>query len=254
MRIDKFLAEKYGSRTKSAEAIEKGLVLVNGKAVSPSYEVKESDNFVFLHAEESFVSAGGYKLAKALIDFDFSVKDKVFADIGASTGGFTDCLLQNGAKKVYCIDVGESQLDESLKGEKVVIIDNFNARFLNYALFAEELDGVVIDVSFISLTYILGAVSAALRNGNCVLALIKPQFECESRKVGKNGIVRDEKLHKKIIIKICDFAKSVGLAPRAITNAPIVKGKNMEYVILLEKGENCENCANTENLLKCVKL
>lgn len=251
MRIDKFLAEKFGSRTKAAEALEKGLVLVNGKPVSPSYEVKMSDSLEFLQAEESFVSAGGYKLSKALKDFNFSVKDKIFADIGASNGGFTDCLLQNGAKKVYCIDVGESQLDERLKGENVVIIDNFNARFLNYALFAEELDGVVIDVSFISLTYILGAVSDALREGNSVLALIKPQFECESRKVGKNGIVRDSKLHQKIIEKIYNFALSVGLAPQKITNAPIVKDKNKEYVILLEKGEKCEKI---ENLLKCVKL
>lgn len=236
MRIDVYLAQKFGSRTKAATAVNKGLVLVNGKKVTRSYEVKDEDAVEIIEAEENFVSAGGFKLAKALKDFDFCVKDKIFADIGASTGGFTDCLLQNGAKKVYCIDVGQSQLDEKLKGKNVVIIDGFNARNLNGDLFEEALDGAVIDVSFISLTYVLGAVANTLENGKSVLALIKPQFECESRSVGKNGIVRDDKIKAKIIEKIYNFALSVDLAPKKLTAAPIVKGKNIEFVILLEKG------------------
>lgn len=236
MRIDVYLAQKFGSRTKAATAVNKGLVLVNGKKVTRSYEVKDGDAVEIIEAEENFVSAGGFKLAKALKDFDFCVKDKIFADIGASTGGFTDCLLQNGAKKVYCIDVGQSQLDEKLKGKNVVIIDGFNARNLNGDLFEEALDGAVIDVSFISLTYVLGAVANTLENGKSVLALIKPQFECESRSVGKNGIVRDDKIKAKIIEKIYNFALSVDLAPKELTVAPILKGKNIEFVILLEKG------------------
>ncbi len=236
MRIDVYLAQKFGSRTKAATAVNKGLVLVNGKKVTRSYEVKDGDAVEIIEAEENFVSAGGFKLAKALKDFDFCVKDKIFADIGASTGGFTDCLLQNGAKKVYCIDVGQSQLDEKLKGKNVVIIDGFNARNLNGDLFEEALDGAVIDVSFISLTYVLGAVANTLENGKSVLALIKPQFECENRSVGKNGIVRDDKIKAKIIEKIYNFALSVDLAPKKLTAAPIVKGKNIEFVILLEKG------------------
>lgn len=236
MRIDVYLAQKFGSRTKAATAVNKGLVLVNGKKVTRSYEVKDGDAVEIIEAEENFVSAGGFKLAKALKDFDFCVKDKIFADIGASTGGFTDCLLQNGAKKVYCIDVGQSQLDEKLKVKNVVIIDGFNARNLNGDLFEEALDGAVIDVSFISLTYVFGAVANTLENGKNVLALIKPQFECESRSVGKNGIVRDDKIKAKIIEKIYNFALSVDLAPKKLTAAPIVKGKNIEFVILLEKG------------------
>ncbi len=236
MRIDVYLAQKFGSRTKAATAVNKGLVLVNGKKVTRSYEVKDGDAVEIIEAEENFVSAGGFKLAKALKDFDFCVKDKIFADIGASMGGFTDCLLQNGAKKVYCIDVGQSQLDEKLKGKNVVIIDGFNARNLNGGLFEEALDGAVIDVSFISLTYVLGAVANTLENGKSVLALIKPQFECESRSVGKNGIVRDDKIKAKIIEKIYNFALSSGLSPKKLTAAPIVKGKNIEFVILLEKG------------------
>ncbi|MCH5148972.1 MAG: TlyA family RNA methyltransferase [Clostridiales bacterium] len=235
MRIDLYLKDKFGSRNKAANAVSEGLVLVNGKTVPASYEVKDGDDIAFLAPEVSFVSAGGYKLQKALKDFDFSVKDGIFADIGASTGGFTDCLLQNGAKKVYCIDVGESQLDESLKDKNIVIIDNFNARNLTRDTFEENLSGAVIDVSFISLTYILGAVSGVLEDGASVLALIKPQFECGTHKVGKNGIVRELSQRKKIITKICEYAKSVNLAPVEITNAPVIKGKNTEYIIRLVK-------------------
>ncbi len=251
MRIDKYLADSFGSRTKAAAAVEKGLVTVNGKIVSAAYEVKDCDEIKIEKAEQSFVSAGGFKLQKALKDFDFCVSDKIFADIGASTGGFTDCLLQNGAKKVYCIDVGESQLDKSLFSKNIIVIDNFNARNLTADLFSEKLDGVVVDVSFISLTYILGAVAEVLENGKHVIALIKPQFECENRSVGKNGIVKDKKTHEKIIKKIYDFAVSVGLAPCGITNAPIIKGKNIEYVALFEKGATP---INLQYLLKNVVL
>lgn len=252
MRLDKYLSEKFGSRTKAAAAISKGLVIINGKSVDPSYNFKEGDNIEINEAEESFVSAGGFKLSKALKDFGFSVKDKVFADIGASTGGFTDCLLKNGAGKVYCIDVGESQLDKSLLNGKTVVVDNYNARYLEKGLFSEKLDGVVIDVSFISLTYILKAVGEILDDGGAVLALIKPQFECETRSVGKNGIVRDANVHKRIITKIYNFAIECGLSPKQLTNAPIDPNKNKEYVILLEKG--AKDITDIEYLIKSVKL
>lgn len=236
MRLDKYLSEKFGSRNKAVAAIERGSVKVNGKVQPPSYTVKDGDDVQIAEEQTTFVSAGGYKLYKALNDFDFSAEGKVFADIGASTGGFTDCLLKSGAKKVYCIDVGESQLDKSLLDKEVVVIDNFNARNLNKNLFAETLDGITIDVSFISLTYLLDAVSEVLCDGKHVLALIKPQFECESRNVGKNGIVRGADKHRRIIEKIYDFSVKCNLAPVNLTTAPIVKGKNTEYVILLEKG------------------
>lgn len=236
MRLDKYLSEKFGSRNKAVAAIERGSVKVNGKVQPPSYTVKDGDDVQIAEEQTTFVSAGGYKLYKALNDFDFSAEGKVFADIGASTGGFTDCLLKSGAKKVYCIDVGESQLDKSLLDKEVVVIDNFNARNLNKNLFAETLDGITIDVSFISLTYLLDVVSEVLCDGKHVLALIKPQFECESRNVGKNGIVRGADKHRRIIEKIYDFSVKCNLASVNLTTAPIVKGKNTEYVILLEKG------------------
>ena len=199
MRIDKHLAEKFGSRTKASEAIGSGRVLVNGKRISPSYEVRDEDKIEIIAADESFVSAGGYKLSKAIKEFGFEVKDKVFADIGASTGGFTDCLLQNGAKKIYCIDVGD-----------------------------------------------------ILAEGATVLALIKPQFECDNRNVGKNGIVKSAEQHKKVITKIIDYSALCGLCAVNITNAPIVAFKNMEYVIQLIKSKTMVSDKNL--LLNSVKL
>lgn len=252
MRLDKFLAEKYGSRTKAASAIKDGFVRVNGKIVPPSYEYSEKEELTFFERERTFVSNGGYKLAKALDDFGYEVKGKIFADIGASTGGFTDCLLQNGAKKVYCIDVGENLLDRSLLYKNIVIMDNLNARELKIGMFEEKLDGIVTDVSFISLTYILDKAAQVIDEGKDVIALIKPQFECEGGRVGKNGIVRDAAVHKKVIQKIYDFAISCNLAPLSLTNAPIKQDKNLEYLILFRKGE--KKITPISTLLKYVKL
>lgn len=237
MRLDKFLSDKYGTRTKAAEAIKANLVKVNGKFVAPSYDYN-GEPIEFIERAESFVSNGGYKLSKALKDFNFSVEGKTFVDVGASNGGFTDCLLQNGAKKVYCIDVGESQLDKSLLDKNVVIIDNFNARNLTTDMFDGDVEGVVIDVSFISLTYILPGVANILKDNDYAIALIKPQFECESKSVGKNGIVKDVAQRKRIVQKICCFASEVGLVAEKITKAPVRKGKNVEYLVLLNKGIN----------------
>ncbi len=235
MRIDKFLAEKYGSRTKAAEAVGGGLVTVNGKCVVPSYDVKESDVLSFSEPEEAFVSNGGYKLSKALKDFGFDVAGKIVADVGASNGGFTDCLLQRGAKHVYCIDVGESQLDSRLLGKNVTVIDNFNARNLTPSVFDIQPDGATIDVSFISLTYILKNVASVLPENGFIIALIKPQFECESKNVGKNGIVKDPSVRKRIIKKIYDFAEECSLCAENLTTAPVKPDKNVEYLILLTK-------------------
>ncbi|MCD8285824.1 MAG: TlyA family RNA methyltransferase [Clostridia bacterium] len=251
MRLDKAVQEHYGSRNKAAQAIQAGLVLVNGTPQEASYSVKDTDGISFLEAAQSFVSAGGFKLSKALKDFSFPVRGLICADIGASTGGFTDCLFQNGALKVYCIDVGENQLDKSLLSRNVVVIDNYNARNLTADVFPDPPDLITIDVSFISLTYILGAVSDVLSAGKHVLALIKPQFEMDSPSVGKNGIVRDPRQRRRAVCKILEFASGVQLAPSGLTEAPRREGKNAEYVVLLEKGGQQED---TEKLLKAVGL
>ena len=231
MRADKYFAEKFGSRTKAAEAIEKGLVLVNGKAIKPKSEVSEEDLVTFLQAESAFVSNGGYKLERAIKTFHLDCVNKTFADIGASTGGFTDCLLQNGAAKVYAIDVGESLLHTQLQNDsRVITMDNTNARYLKKKDFSENIDGVVTDVSFISLRLIFPVIKEILSPNGFAVVLIKPQFECENKNIGKSGIVSPS-AHAGIVEKVLQYANESGLYPYGIVNAPIRKGKNIEYVL-----------------------
>ena len=234
MRADKFFAEKFGSRTKAAEAIDKGLVLVNGKMIKAKVEIKETDEISFIEAQESFVSNGGYKLDRAIKTFEFDCKNKVFADIGASTGGFTDCLLQYGALKVYAIDVGESLLHESLLNKNVVRMENTNARYLTKSDFSERIDGVVTDVSFISLRLIFPAIAQILDENGDAFVLIKPQFECENKNIGKSGIVHSS-AHGDIVEKVLSYAEENALYPFGIVNAPVRKNKNIEYVLHIKK-------------------
>ncbi len=235
MRADKYFAETFGSRTKAAEAIEKGLVLVNGASIKPKDEIRDTDEITFVQAEEYFVSNGGYKLSQGLKTFAYDCRDKIFADIGASTGGFTDCLLQNGARKVYAIDVGESLLHESIAhNPKIVRMENTNARYLEKEDFTEPLDGVVADVSFISLRLIFPAIARILSDEGVVFVLVKPQFECENKYIGKSGIVHPS-AHPQIVEKVLSFAVENGLYPFNIVNAPVRKGKNVEYVLALKR-------------------
>ena len=231
MRADKYFAEHFGSRTKAAEAIEQGLVLINGKPIKSKTEITETDEISFIQAEERYVSNGGYKLSKGLKTFSFSCKDKVFIDIGASTGGFTDCLLQNGAAKVYAVDVGESLLHERIfENKKVVVMDNTNARYLTKRDFEEEINGIVTDVSFISLKHIFPVIKELLSERGEALVLIKPQFECENKHIGKSGIVAPS-AHADIVEKVLGYLSENGLYPHGIVNAPVKKGKNIEYVL-----------------------
>lgn len=235
MRADKFFAEKFGSRTKASEAIEKGWVLVNGQSIKPKSEIKETDEISFLQAESAFVSNGGYKLERAIQTFALECEDKIFADLGASTGGFCDCLLQNGAKRVYAVDVGESLLHESLQTDsRIVSMDNTNARYLQKSDFDERLDGVVTDVSFISLRLILPVISTLIDEIGWAVVLIKPQFECENKHIGKRGIVHPS-AHAEIVKKVLGYALENGLYAHGIVNAPVRKGKNIEYVVWLTK-------------------
>ena len=251
MRADKYFAEKFGSRTKAAQAAEAGLILVDGKPIKPKDEVKEGQNVVFLQKSLQYVSNGGYKLERAIKEFAFNCEGKIFVDIGASTGGFTDCLLQNGAKKVYAVDVGTSQLCDSLREDaRVVVMENTNARYLTRDCFAEAIEGIVADVSFISLRLLFPVVGELLSENGEAVVLIKPQFECENKHIGKSGIVRTD-AHAKIVQKVVDGAKESGLYPYAIVNAPIRKGKNIEYVMLLKKEQ--KGSISTENIVQTIK-
>lgn len=235
MRADKFFAEKFGSRTKAAEALEKGWVVVGGKPLRPKDEVPEGVEIRFIEEGNRFVSNGGYKLARAFEKFELVADGLVFVDIGASTGGFTDCLLQNNAKKVYAVDVGESQLHEKIADDtRVVVMDGTNARYLEKADFCEAIDGIVTDVSFISLRLIFPVIADLLAEDGFAVTLIKPQFECENKNIGKSGIVHTS-AHLAIVEKVVQYAADCGLYLYGIANAPIRKGKNVEYVALWKK-------------------
>lgn len=251
MRADKYFAEKFGSRTKSAEAIEKGLVLINGKTIKPKTEISEKDEIVFIEPKERFVSNGGYKLDRAIKAFGYSCHNKIFVDIGASTGGFTDCLLQNGVKKVYAVDVGESLLHQSLLGnDKIVSMENTNARYLQKSNFNEEIDGVVTDVSFISLRLIFPVLKEILKNDGSAFVLFKPQFECENKHIGKSGIVAPS-AHVEIAKKVLSYLAENMLYPHGIINAPVRKGKNIEYVLYIKP--TFSNCLSTRDVLEKIR-
>lgn len=239
MRLDIFLKNRENiSRTKATRYIENGQITVNGKVIQKaSYMLAPNDDVVLQKSEISFVSQGGYKLYKALQLFKTDVKDKIFADIGASTGGFTDCLLQFEAKKVYAIDVGKNQMDATLtKDDRVVIIDECNARTLTKSSFLDALDGIVADVSFISLKHILPIAANLLEENKELYVLIKPQFETEGKGLDKHGIVKERAVRHTIIQQIVDFAIDCQLYLQNITTAPIIPKKNIEYIAYFKKG------------------
>lgn len=234
MRADKYFSEYFGSRSKAQSALGRGLVLRRGKPLIASDEVREGDEFTFLDAAR-FVSNGGWKLEQGLSVFQEDMSGCTVADLGASTGGFCDCLLRRGAKKVYCVDVGESLLDPALaKDERVVVMDKTNARYLSTADFPEKLDCVTSDLSFISLRLVLPAVRELLDNGGRAFVLFKPQFECEGKGLGKSGIL-PVRLHAELLADFYDFCVSLDLSPVNIVNAPVRPKKNIEYIIHLQK-------------------
>lgn len=184
-----------------------------------------------------FVSRGGYKLLKAIETFTIALDGTICADIGSSTGGFTDCMLQHGAKKVYAIDVGYGQLDWKLRSdERVVVKERTNARFMEPSWFAEPLDFASIDVSFISLDKMLPPLYHCLKDGGTCAALIKPQFEAGKNKVGKHGVVSDEATHIEVIDRILSVSQNAGFCVSGLSYSPIRGPKgNIEFLIYLQK-------------------
>ena len=236
-RLDVVLTEKglYNSREKSKQAIEMGRVKVNGVlANKASMMIDENASFETLPFE--FVSRGGFKLQKALEEFEISLKDKVVLDIGASTGGFSDVCLQNGAKKVYCVDTGEGQLAEKIKNDKKVT----NFEKTNYLTFDRQnfadANFVVIDVSFVSLTKLVEKLASDF-DAVEIVALIKPQFECGVEYARKHkGIVKDKKMHENIIKNIKKLYENYGFICQNLTESPIKGGDgNTEFLIYLKK-------------------
>ncbi len=243
MRIDVFLVEKglVSSRSRAKELIEKGAVSVFKKTVTkPSFDVSDNitENDIKIDQNENkYVSRGGYKLEALLNAFFIDVKDKIALDIGASTGGFTDCLLKHGAKKVFAVDSGTAQLSPQLcDDERVVSIENYNARYLDKKDFTDNFDIVTIDVSFISQTLIIPKIAELLSCGASFLSLIKPQFEVGKEYIGKKGIVKDERARDFAVKKVCDLACGMGFELQGTIESPICGGDgNIEYLAYFKR-------------------
>ncbi len=236
MRLDLYLVENnfFTSRNKAQEEIKQGHVMVEDKVVTkPNFDIKDKVK-ITINNICPYVSRGGYKLAEAIKVFNLDFNNKVVLDIGASTGGFTDCSLQHGAVKVFSVDVGSNQLAPKLKNDnRVISYENTNILDLNNEL---KFDIIVMDVSFVSIKHLLDALKTFLNNDNYLVALIKPQFE-----VGKlidKGIIKDKNSHLKVLQKVRDYLKQAGLYINKLAPSPIKGGSgNIEFLALISKEE-----------------
>ena len=251
-RLDVLLV-KHGlaeTREKAKTTLMAGLVLVNGQKIDKAGTmVKEDAELRVLGDALPYVSRGGLKLEKAMETFHIPMEGKVVADIGASTGGFTDCALQRGAAKVYAIDVGYGQLAWKLRSDsRVVNMERTNIRYVRPEDIGERLDFASIDVAFISLTKVLEPAKALLKDTGEIVALIKPQFEAGRGNVGKKGVVRDPEVHRSVIRAVLAYSREIGFFPVGLTFSPI-KGPegNIEYLVHLV--QSVESSALTEKTI-----
>ena len=229
----------FPSREKAKATIMAGRVYVNGQKEDKAGMKFDTDSELEVRGQAlKYVSRGGLKLEKAVEAFGLDLNGKVCMDVGASTGGFTDCMLQNGARHVYAVDVGHGQLDWKLREDpRVTCMERFNVRFLKPEDLPETVQFASIDVSFISLRLILGPVRDVLEDGGTVAALIKPQFEAGREKVGKKGVVRDPGVHEEVIGSVLSYAEETGYSLLGLTYSPITGPEgNIEYLAWLKKG------------------
>ena len=241
------------SRERARTSIMAGLVYVDGqKADKPGVSFEETVDIEVRGAACPYVSRGGLKLEKALRDFGVKPEGFVCSDSGASTGGFTDCLLQQGAKKVFAIDVGYGQLDWKIRSDpRVVVMERTNIRYVTPEQLGEPLDLSVVDVSFISLKIVLPAIKALLKPTGQVLCLIKPQFEAGKEKVGKKGVVREKSTHKEVLDNFVVLAKELGFQILGLTFSP-VKGPegNIEFLAHLSLDAVAGICPDTADVVE----
>lgn len=257
-RLDVLLVKRnlIDTREKAKRMIMAGLVFSNNERMDkPGMKVDEEIPLV-VKGRIKYVSRGGFKLEKALTSFMIDIEGKTVVDIGSSTGGFSDCALQNGAKLIYAIDVGYNQLDWKIRSDKRVIVhERTNFRYVTKDLFTEGTPNfAMIDVSFISLRLILPVLKEILQEGGEVVTLIKPQFEAEKEQVGKKGVIRDKRIHKEVLSKIISFAEEEGFTLLNLTYSPITGGEgNIEF--LAHFGLECNDNkieTNEELILKTV--
>ena len=240
-RLDVLLVERglQESRQRAQSTIMSGLVFVQGQRVDKPGTAVPNDAEIEVRGNVlPYVSRGGLKLEKAMNSFPIELEGAVCGDIGASTGGFTDCMLQNGAAKVYAVDVGYGQLAWKLRSDqRVICLERTNARYLTREQIPDELDFASVDVSFISLKLILPALCGLLRDGGHVVCLVKPQFEAGREKVGKKGVVRDPTVHLEVLEHFLENAREAGFSVLGMTYSPIRGPEgNIEYLGYLEKG------------------
>lgn len=242
-RLDIALVERgyTESREKAKALIMAGIVYVNNQKSDKAGNTVKPDDIIEVRGETlKYVSRGGLKLSKAMKSFDIALDGCICADIGASTGGFTDCMLQNGANKVYSIDVGYGQLAWKLRTDsRVINLERTNFRYVTREQVPDELDFASVDVSFISLYHIFPVLRTLLKEGGRAVCLIKPQFEAGKENVGKKGVVRDAKVHEEVINNVIAFAKEEGFGIAGLDFSPI-KGPegNIEYLLHLTLGED----------------
>ena len=245
-RLDVLLVQKglAPSREKAKTMIMEGNVFVDNQREDKAGTFFDPSVNIEIHGNTlRYVSRGGLKLEKAMAQFDITLDDKVCMDIGASTGGFTDCMLQNGAKKVYAVDVGYGQFAWKLRQDpRVVCMEKTNIRYVTPEDIEDALNFASVDVSFISLTKVLGPAKELLKDGGQMVCLIKPQFEAGKDKVGKKGVVRDPAVHKEVIERVILFAKSIGFGILHLDYSPI-KGPegNIEYLVHIVKDAKAES-------------
>lgn len=241
MRIDVYLAESgiLSSRTEAKNMITEGAVYVDGRQITrPSFDIDGLEDKIFIdRSKKQYVSRGGIKLAGALAEFGVSPYGKCCLDVGASSGGFTDCLLQNGARCVIAVDSGSGQLVESLRRDsRVTSIEHYNARYMKPEDFGAPIELAVMDVSFISAKYIIEPLFACLSDGADFICLIKPQFEVGRAGIGKGGIVKDDKLRDAAVRGVVEFAESIGFSCLGLIRSSIRGGDgNIEFLAHFKK-------------------
>ena len=256
-RLDVLATEKglFDSREKAKAAIMAGIVLVDGQRVDkPGTKIDQEAEITLQQAACPYVSRGGLKLEKAMAAFDLDLQGVKAVDIGASTGGFTDCMLQNGADHVYCIDVGYGQLDWKLRNDpRVTNMEKTNVRYLDLDLIGCDVDFISIDVSFISLRLVLPVAAQLLREGGKLVCLVKPQFEAGRDQVGRKGIVRDPAVHRQVIRQVIGYGEENGLASLGLAYSPVTGTKgNIEYLLFMTR-KVCNNMIGDKDVERVVE-
>jgi len=256
-RLDVLLVSKgfFDSREKAKRAIMAGLVFIGQERYDKAGTMVPEDADIHVKGDTCpYVSRGGLKLEKSIRTWDLDLEGAVCMDIGSSTGGFTDCMLQNGASRVYALDVGTNQLAYSLRVDpRVVVMEKTNIRDLDTDSF-EKLDFISIDVSFISLNLVLPVASRLLKEGGQMVALVKPQFEAGREKVGKGGIVRDKSVHREVVENVVKYAENADLRPCGLSYSPITGAKgNIEYLLYMKKTSDEDVLLKEEDIRNIVE-